>query len=213
MDVVQDLVRAWRTLMARHSTSSDIDDFGLALLARWSEPRRRYHDIGHLRDILGYVDVLAEHAADADAVRLAAWYHDAVFEGRPDDEELSARKAEADLVALGAAAEFVAEVARLIRMTAAHSPVAGDRDGEVLSDADLASLAVRPERYRRNSADIRLEFAHVADEAFRSGRARVVAALLAAPALYRTPAARDRWEQAARANLTAELATLRDGQV
>jgi predicted metal-dependent HD superfamily phosphohydrolase len=213
MDGVQDLVRAWRTLMARHSMSSDIDDVGLALLARWSEPRRRYHDIGHLRDILGYVDVLADHAADADAVRLAAWYHDAVFEGRPDDEELSARRAEADLGALGAPAEFIAEVARLIRMTAAHSPVAGDRDGEVLSDADLASLAVSPERYRRNSADIRLEFAHVGDEAFRSGRARVIGALLAAPALYRTPAARERWEQAARANLTAELARLTDGQV
>src|SRR6476659_4111563 len=125
MDGVQDLVRAWRTLMARHSTSSDIDDVGLALLARWSEPRRRYHDIGHLRDILGYIDVLAEHAADADAVRLAAWYHDAVFEGRPDDEELSARKAEADLAVLGAAAGFIAEVARLIRMTAAHHAAAG----------------------------------------------------------------------------------------
>lgn len=210
---MQDLVRAWRTLMARHSTSSDIDDVGLALLARWSEPRRRYHDIGHLRDILGYVDVLAEHAADPDAVRLAAWYHDAVFEGLPDDEELSARKAEADLGALGAPAEFVAEVARLIRMTAGHSPVAGDRDGEVLSDADLASLAVAPERYRRNSADIRLEFAHVADQTFFSGRARVIGALLAAPTLYRTPEARERWEQAARANLTAELARLTDGQV
>jgi predicted metal-dependent HD superfamily phosphohydrolase len=210
MDGVQDLVRAWRTLMARHSTSSDIDDVGLALLARWSEPRRRYHDISHLRDILGYVDVLAEHADDADAVRLAAWYHDAVFEGLPDDEELSARMAETDLGALGAAAEFIAEVARLIRMTAAHSPAAGDRDGEVLSDADLASLAVPSERYRRNSADIRLEFAHVADETFFSGRARVIGELLAAPALYRTPVARERWEQAARANLTAELARLTD---
>lgn len=210
---MQDLVRAWRTLMARHSRSSDIDDVGRALLARWSEPRRRYHDIEHLRDILGYIDVLADHAADADAVRLAAWYHDAVFEGRPDDEERSARKAEADLGALGAAAEFIAEVARLIRMTAAHNPAAGDRDGEVLSDADLASLAVPLEQYRRNSADIRIEFAHVADETFRSGRARVIAALLAAPALYRTPAARERWEQAARSNLAAELARLTDGQV
>ncbi len=208
MDDVQDLVRGWRTLLARHSTSPDIDAVGDALLARWSEPRRRYHDIGHLRDILGYVDILAEYAADADAVRLAAWYHDAVFEGRPDDEELSARKAEDDLGGLGVAVGFVAEVARLIRMTVTHDPAAGDVDGEVLSDADLASLAVPPERYRRNSDDIRAEFAHIGDDVFRSGRARVIASLLAAPALYRTPAARERWEQAARANLESELTRL-----
>ena len=105
-------------------------------------------------------------------MRLAAWYHDAVFEGRPDDEELSARMAEAELAALGAAAEFVAEVARLIRMTAAHNPAAGDRDGEVLSDADLASLAVPREQYRRNSADIRSSTATSPTMTFRSGGPR-----------------------------------------
>ena len=210
---MQDLVRAWRTLMARHSTSSDIDDVGRALLARWSEPRRRYHDIGHLRDILGYVDVLAEYAADADAVRLAAWYHDAVFEGRPDDEELSARKAEATWPCLGAAAGFIAEVARLIRMTAAHHP-GGRRPGRRGALRRRPRLAGGPARaVPAQLRDIRTEYAHVADDVFRSGRARVIGALLAAPALYRTPAARQRWEQAARANLEAELARLTDGQV
>jgi predicted metal-dependent HD superfamily phosphohydrolase len=208
MDCVQDLVLAWRALVDRHSTSADVDDVGRALLERWSQPNRRYHDIRHLRDVLGYIDVLAEHAADADAVRLAAWYHDSVFEGRPDDEELSARKAEADLTALGMAAELVAEVARLIRMTAGHNPVAGDRDGEVLADADLASLAAPPEQYRRNSADIQAEFAHVAAASLRTARVRVVESLLAKAELFRTPQARRRWEAMARENLRDELAAL-----
>ena len=208
MNHVQDLVQAWHALLARHSSSPGVDDVGRALLDSWSDPRRRYHDIGHLRDILGYVDVLAEHAADADAVRLAAWYHDAVFEARPDDEELSAQQAEADLRALGVAGEFIAEVARLIRMTAAHNPAPGDRDAEVLSDADLASLAVPAEQYRHNSAAIRIEFAHVCDDVFRAGRAAIIAALLAGPSLYRTGVARGRWEAAAWANLAEELAVL-----
>ncbi len=205
---MQDLVRQWQTVMARHSNSPDVEGVGRGLLARWSDARRRYHHVGHLRDILGYIDVLAEHADDADAVRLAAWYHDAVFDGRSDDEERSARQAEADLAGLGVAADFVAKVARLVRMTAAHNPAAGDRDGEVLSDADLASLALPPEQYRRNSADIRIEFAHVDEDVFRAGRARVIAALLAGPSLYRTPGGRARWEQAARTNLESELAAL-----
>jgi predicted metal-dependent HD superfamily phosphohydrolase len=55
---------------------------------------------------------------------------------------------------------------------------------------------------------IRRENAHVPAEEFRAARARVVKSLLAGAALYRTPLGRQRWERAARANLTAELAAL-----
>ena len=34
-------------------------------------------------------------------MRLAAWYHDSVYAGLPDDEERSARRAEEDLSGLG----------------------------------------------------------------------------------------------------------------
>jgi hypothetical protein len=91
-----------------------------------------------------------------------------------------------------------------VRLTAAHDPLAGDRNGETLSDADLAALAVEPERYRRNTAAVWAEHPHVSDDAFRAGRARIIGALLAAPALYRTPVGRHQWEQRARANLAAK---------
>ena len=205
---VQDLVEAWHELLTRHTASARADEMGRALLACWAEPHRRYHDLEHLRGVLAYVDELASYAADADAVRLAAWYHDAVYAGRPDDEEQSARKAEADLASLGVRADLVAEVARLVRMTIEHDPAPGDRNGEVLSDADLAVLATTPAHYRHNSAAIRAEYAHVPEDAFLAGRAHIIEVLLAGPALYRTPMARERWEQAARANLAAELQTL-----
>ena len=202
---------AWRVLMARHTASPDVEATGRALLARWCEPHRRYHDIAHLRGILGYVDELAAYAADADAVRLAAWYHDAVYDGLPDDEERSAQTAETELAVLGLPADFVAEVARLVRMTITHDPECGDRDGEVLSDADLATLALPAEDYQRNSVAIRAEYAHVPEDMFRAARARMIEALLAEPQLFRTPVARHRWETAARANLRDELVTLTQG--
>ncbi|HEX5144038.1 MAG TPA: metal-dependent phosphohydrolase [Mycobacterium sp.] len=206
---MDDLLGMWRSLMSRHSRSPDIERVGRALLALWAQPHRRYHDMAHLRGILGYVEQLAEQATNADAVRLAAWYHDAVFAARPDDEELSAQLAEADLTALGVASGLIAEVTRLVRMTAAHDPAPGDLDAEVLSDADLAALAISPEAYQRNSAAIRTEFAHIADDVFRTGRAFIIEKLLAAPTLYRTAAARLRWEVSARANLLNELVDLR----
>lgn len=203
----EDLIRAWDDLIGRHTADPAAATAGRALLARWAEPHRRYHTLGHLRDVLTRVEELADHAVDPDAVRLAAWYHDAVYQGQPDDEERSAQLAEADLAALGVDPSLVAEVARLVRLTISHQPGHGDRNGEALSDADLGVLGVEPHRYRANSAAIRAEYAHVPDD-YRARRARVVRALLSGPALFHAPLARSRWESQARANLADELRAL-----
>jgi len=204
----EDLARAWNDLMGRHTSDPAAAVTGRALLSSWAEPHRRYHTRAHLRDVLTHIEELGDHAIDADAVRLAAWFHDAVYQGRSDDEEQSARRAEAELAALGIDPALVAEVARLVRMTITHQPANGDRNGETLSDADLAVLGIEPTRYRANSAAIRAEHAHVPDKDFRAKRARVVRKLLSDPALFYTPLARSRWESQARANLAEELQAL-----
>jgi predicted metal-dependent HD superfamily phosphohydrolase len=184
------------------------------LLGAYADPRRGYHDLRHLEEVLDHLDVLlAEPDADTvggdgEAVRLAAWFHDAVYDGAPDDEERSARLAEESLAAEGVAAEVVAEVARLVRLTATHDPGDGDLAGAVLSDADLAVLAAEPERYAEYVSGVRREYAHVPDDAFRHGRAEVLRGLLAAPALFRTATGRRLWERRARENVEVELADL-----
>lgn len=176
------------------------------LLRRWSEPHRRYHDLRHLREVLDRVDLLQAHADRPHLVRLAAWWHDAVHDGRAGaDERASARLAEASLTGLGVAASVAAEVARLVLVTTDHRPVGPkDRDAEVLCDADLGILAAEPERYAGYAADVRQEYAHVPDDDFRTGRSTVLRRLLEQPRLFRTPTA-TAWEQQARANVTAEL--------
>lgn len=177
---------------------------GAELLARWAEPHRRYHTLDHLRAVLDAITPLAALADDPAAVRLAAWFHDAVYDGRPGlDEERSAQLAQAALPRCGVGPARVAETARLVRLTAAHSPEPGDANGSVLCDADLAVLAAPG--YPAYTRAIREEYAHVPDDLFRAGRGAVLRALLAQPRLYRTPRAHDLWEAAARANMTAEL--------
>lgn len=205
---MQDLLAAWNDLIGRHTADPGGPDVGRRLIGAWSEPGRTYHSTTHLRDILRRVDELAPYAEDLDAVRLAAWYHDAVYRGLPDDEERSAQRAEQDLSGLGVAPTMVDEVARLVRMTVTHDPARGDRNGEVLSDADLSPLALPAEDYRRNSADIRAEYAHIPAEVFRKGRAQVLVALLNGPGVFRTDYGRREWEAAARENMRAELAGL-----
>ena len=55
---------------------------GADVEARWAEPHRRYHTTAHLHAVLSNVDTLAAQADDPDLVRLAAWFHDAVYDPR-----------------------------------------------------------------------------------------------------------------------------------
>lgn len=184
-------------------------DLGERLLERWNEPHRRYHDRRHLLQVLEALDLLAGSGVP-EPVALAAWFHDAVYAGAPgDDEEASARLAEALLPAAGVGAGTVAECARLVRLTASHDPRPGDRHGGLLADADLSVLAREPDRYSIYAADVRAEYAHLSDEDFAAGRQRVLRQFMAADPLFRTARGRELWEEQARRNLGAELAGMR----
>lgn len=205
--VTEELEARWAELAGRSAAARDL---GADLLRRWSEPHRRYHTTAHLLACLEAVDALAAEAADGRRVRFAVWFHDAVYEGQPGaDEEASAVLAEQALRALGLADDDGREVARLVRLTAGHAPEPGDRDGAVLSDADLAVLAGSPEDYAAYAATVREEYAHVPAEAFASGRREVLEGLLARDPLFRTTTGNARWEARARHNVTTELTLLR----
>lgn len=180
-----------------------------ALIAAWSEPHRSYHGLTHLAAVLGLVAQLDAAAADPAAVRLAAWYHDAVYDPTAsDNEEVSAQRARAGLRGL-VPDERIDTVERLVRLTAGHDPEPDDADGAVLCDADLAVLAGPPDAYAAYASAVRTEYGHLSDEVFTAGRIAVLEQLLGLPALYRLPAVAAEWTPRARANMGAELALLR----
>jgi predicted metal-dependent HD superfamily phosphohydrolase len=180
-----------------------------ALVDAWSQPHRRYHGLSHLAAVLGLVGELGDAAVDLDAVRLAAWYHDVAYDPRRDDnEQVSAERAGVGLRGL-VEEDRVAEVVRLVLLTAGHDPSPGDANGAVLCDADLAVLAGPPEAYAAYASAVREEYGHLPDEVFVPGRTAVLEHLLGLPELYRLPAVAADWTPRARANLTAELTLLR----
>jgi predicted metal-dependent HD superfamily phosphohydrolase len=198
---------AWAALVGDSPTSRTEWS---AVVAAWSEPHRRYHGLHHLAAVLGTVADLETAATDPAAVRLAAWYHDVVYDpGRQDNEEVSAARARAGLRGL-VPEERVEEVARLVLVTTAHDPAPDDADGAVLCDADLAVLASPAEAYAAYASAVREEYGHLPDDVFTAGRIAVLEHLLALPELYRLPAVAPGWTPRARANLTAELTLLRE---
>lgn len=190
----------WNALLPGHP------ELGRDLLSRWNEPHRHYHGVAHLLAVLEALDALTEHAVPRE-LALAAWFHDAVYNGSPNDEEDSALLAQRSLLGiLGPSSS--AEVARLVRLTASHSPAPLDFAGELLCDADLAILGSAPAGYARYVAAVRREYAHVAEADFIQGRAAVLRRLLALDPLFRTEKGHSLWAVQAHANLRAELDAL-----
>ena len=181
------------------------DDLRVQVEAAYADPTRGYHDLTHLAEVLAHVDELMPlDDPDREAVLLAAWFHDVVYDGQGDLEERSARHAEAALDG----SPLAAEVARLVRLTSTHRPDEHDRSGQVLCDADLAILAAGEDRYASYVAGVRSEYSSVPDADFAAGRAAVLRDLLDKPSLFHTETARRRWEQQARANVEAEIRAL-----
>lgn len=193
------------TGLARWWPLPDRTDLRDRLREAYDDPARGYHDLRHLAEVLQRLDELMpdEHPG-RDALLLAAWFHDAVYDSAGDNEERSARLAEQQLDGT----PHAVEVARLVRLTETHRPAEDDLDGQLLCDADLAILAAPPGRYDDYVAGVRAEYADVPEADFRTGRRAILQELLAKPALFHTPRARQRWELRARANVQAEIARL-----
>ncbi|MEN9644914.1 MAG: hypothetical protein RL238_1583 [Actinomycetota bacterium] len=196
-----------------HQLAGDADPTPLDhLLARLREPHRRYHTATHVMWVLRHVGHLAASGAadgvDLAAVRLAALWHDAVYDAtRTDNEAVSARLAHDVAIGLGWAVERADDVHRLVMATAGHSPATADE--AVLVDADLAILGAEPKDYAAYVQGVRVEYAHVADADWRAGRAAVLRRFLDMPVLFSTEVMRRERESRARANMAAELASLR----
>jgi predicted metal-dependent HD superfamily phosphohydrolase len=180
-----------------------------SLVSAYADPARGYHDTQHLSEVLARLDELAANGTlfDRVPVVLAAWFHDAIYDGERDAEERSAAWAEDALAGL-AEPRVVAEAARLVRLTETHRPDDDDANGCALSDGDLGILAAPPERYSDYVVNVRREYSHLADDVFEAGRADVLRDLLAKPQLFHTAYALKHWEDAARANMEAELERL-----
>lgn len=172
---------------------------------RYAEPHRKYHNLTHVRQVVRDAVALSE-GRDRALVALAAWAHDVIYDGRPgDDERASAAWARTNLTRVRLAEADIARVEGLVLATLDHTAPPGDRAAQALLDADLAILAAGPEDYERYRQAVRAEYAHVPDDAWRTGRAAVLRSLLAKDPLYLLAHHR---EPAARRNLTAELAGL-----
>ena len=195
------------------ASATDVARAGKELLDLWMQPSRRYHNALHLVELLQHVDELQQETHNPHTIRLAAWYHGAIFDAEApaayagrggEDEAASAEFARTHLPAIGVPEPAIAEVSEMVEGLARHSADGRRSDCAVLCDADLAILAAEPQRYRAYTDDIRAEYAHIPDRDYLESRQAILGKLLARKRLY-VSALAGPWELRARQNIAAEL--------
>ncbi|MDO5737519.1 MAG: metal-dependent phosphohydrolase [Propionibacteriaceae bacterium] len=175
------------------------------LLRRWSEPHRHYHGISHLVDGLAALDALGGSTLE----RIAFWFHDAVHSNTTPDDERASAALVVDLLEGQRSPADIAEIQRLVLLTAGHVTGQGDSSGQRICDADLSALGADDEVYRRNVRGIRAELPHLSDAEWVLGRSAFLSGFLDRDHFFATVFGRQIWEIQARANMRRELQELR----
>jgi predicted metal-dependent HD superfamily phosphohydrolase len=187
------------------------------LSALYSSPTRFYHSMGHVSALLelhSRYRTLLTHPYDVEA---AIWFHDAIYDSKeapPTNELRSAELAEARLTNAGVDPVRVKRIYALIEATAKHQP--GPElsnpeevvDADLFLDMDLSILGADEKDFDQYERDVREEYAWVSDEAWRTGRAKVLTGFAEREYIFRSMAFRQEYEEKARKNIDRSLRRL-----
>ena len=174
-----------------------------SLNALYGESRRYYHNLSHIASSLAELDATG---LDRPPIEGAIWFHDVIYDPKRSDNEEASIGWFVRSTRPWLDPSSRSTISALIAVTDFRSPPSDDPEAWLMIDIDLAILSAAPEKYDAYCLAIRQEYAHVADEAFREGRAKVMASFLVRP-IYRTPWFAPR-EDRARGNIARELVRL-----
>jgi predicted metal-dependent HD superfamily phosphohydrolase len=195
----------WQGLCQRLNAQGNYAAAGEALVQRYREPHRAYHNLEHIEECLDEFGPARPHAREPDTLELAIWFHDAVYDSHAgDNEEQSAQLVREFCRSMHLPAQCADGAAKRILVTKTH--LAGDDpDAQLLVDIDLSIFGQPRDRFARYEEAIRQEYSWVPEAAFREGRAAILKKFLARAWIYVTPLFRAKKEETARANLTWSL--------
>src|SRR5688500_8502349 len=176
-----------------------------ALIARYSEPHRAYHNIRHIEECFHALAPAAHLAERLAEVHLGLWFHDAIYDPRgKDNEQASADLARESVVRAGLEQDSASRIHELIIATR-HQVPAERGDARLLAAVDLAILAAPDPRFREYQAQIHQEYSWMPRDEFQQRRTEILKGFLERPTIYQTEWFAEKLEKRARANIAREL--------
>ncbi len=195
-------------LWQRLGGQGDANELFATLLAAYAEPARAYHNVAHLQDCLAQFDAARAEAQHPDAVEMAIWFHDAVYDPRATDNEEQSAAWACQALNVGDVEQAVAERIADLVLSTQHKVAPAGQDAALLVDVDLSILGRTPAVFDAYDRQIRSEYQWVPEQQYRERRAQVLAGFLQRPFLYQTSLFRLRYEEPARRNLAHAIARL-----
>ena len=175
--------------------------------ALYGEPHRRYHTAAHIKHCLRQFDLAVDRMDEPDAVEMALWFHDAIYDIPGKENELRSAELFAAKVDGRGSEQFRSVVHRLIMATTHRAPLE-TLDESFIVDIDLSSFGLPWEEFLRDSRAVRAEFPHVSDAEFYPKQKKFLESLVARPEFCFTEFFRDRHETRARENIERLCARL-----
>jgi len=199
----------WNHLCGAVGANETAKDWYARLTKAYNEPQRHYHNWQHIAECLAEFDGARHLAQQPDAVELALWFHDAVYDSKAaDNEERSAALAKQCLASCGVS-QMVAEAVESLVMATKHHEAKEHVDAGLTIDVDLSILGREEARFFEYERQIRAEYAWVPAEVFSAKRAEILEKFLARERIYTTELFRRKYEKQARANLAASIRGLK----
>lgn len=189
----------------------DDSDTGALLLEVYTAEGRYYHDARHVAKCLEWLQRMRHLAQRPGEIAVAIWFHDAVYDPRrSDNEERSADWARQFLQSSKAAPEITRRITEMILATKTHDVPSGD--GALMMDIDLSILGTDETAFDAFERDVHREYAWVAEEKYRAGRATILQEFLDRNPIYQIREMRDLLEQTAKKNLARRIKELRTNE-
>ena len=173
----------------------------------YGEPHRHYHTGAHVEHCLRQFDLAADRMDDPDAVEMAVWFHDAIYEIPGKENELRSAELFAARADGRGSAQFRSKVHRLI-MATIHVDPPRTLDESFMVDIDLSSFGRPWDEFLLDSHAVRAELPHLSDAEFRPRQKKFLETLAARPRFCFTEFFRDRHEDRARQNIERLIAML-----
>ncbi len=204
------LRRQWDDLMQVYGlNAAQTEAVFTDLVAHYEGDGRYYHNLRHIQNVLETIESVRHYADDMAAIKLAAWFHDVIYDvQRNDNETQSAIYAANVLHELGIDAATIAKVSRMIRATKHNSGCPEDVDCQIMLDADLATFASDWELQLEIEKAIRQEFSFVPEDVYREGRKVILQNFLKRDRIYCTDVIYNQREVGARQNIERTIKTL-----
>jgi len=174
------------------------------LVEQYAEPHRAYHTMTHIRACLAELE---RTSPVSDVCRIALWFHDCYYEPRAVNNEWRSAVSAANMCRQLGRPELCEPVKAAVLATK-HNARPESWEACLVVDADLSILGAEAVAFDAYERGIRIEYAHVPEEAFRAGRAAILKTFLERGRIYETDAFRDLYEVRARENLVRSIERL-----